>query len=516
MPMGGKVGTEVEVVVTGEHIEECRSLLFDHPSIQATSKLDGNGQPVPNTFTVRIAHDCPPGLYEARVMTRLGVSSSRIFCVDTLDEFQPKSPNLTMESAMEMAVNSVVNGVASAKAVDHYFFQAKKGSRYFVYCASRGIDSKLDPVLILADGQGRDLKVERRGDVLDFVAEQDGKYVIKVHELTFRGGPAFYYRLFLKESNVDEGLPKFASTHSVNSFSWPPMGLPEEAAIQEVEPKEGEEVVQRVVLPLDVMGSFFPAADNDLFEFDAKKGEEWWIEVGSERLGRPTDPSVLIQKVVEVGGVKKFEDLLELNDIASPMKPSSNGYAYDGPPYDGGSSDVLGKLVVPEDGTYRLQLSDLFGGTRKDPRNVYRLVMRKAAPDFAIAAWGMHMELRNGDRNALSKPLALRCGATVAIEVVVLRRDGFQGEIRLTTEGLPDGVTAHALPIPSGKSRGILLLTAHQDAPPALAELQINGESLGSDGPIKRKFRWRRWLGRCRMLGARYRVLGWSTAYSCR
>ena len=134
------------------------------------------------------------------------------------------------------------------------------------------------------------------------------------------------------------------------------------------------------------------------------------------------------------------------------MKPSSNGYAYDGPPYDGGSADIIGKLEINDDGIHRLQMTDLFGGTRNDPRNVYRLIIRKAAPDFAVAAWGLHMELRNGDRNALSKPLALRAGITMALEVVAVRRDGFDGDIELVMEGLPDGVTAQGLKIPTGKN----------------------------------------------------------------
>jgi hypothetical protein len=36
------------------------------------------------------------------------------------------------------------------------------------------------------------------------------------------------------------------------------------------------------------------------------------------------------------------------------MKVTSNGYSYDGPPYDAGSPDVNGKFEVKEDGTYRL------------------------------------------------------------------------------------------------------------------------------------------------------------------
>src|SRR5690606_10137810 len=141
---------------------------------------------------------------------------------------------------------------------------------------------------------------------------------------------------------------------------------------------------------------------------------EWWIEVASERLGRETDPSTVVQQVTMVDGAEKLTDVLELTDVPSPVKVSSNGYAYDGPPYNAGTSDILGKLTVPADGRYRLRFTDLFGGTRNDPGNAYRLVVRRAAPDFALVAWALHMELRNGDRNALSKPLALRGGAIMA------------------------------------------------------------------------------------------------------
>jgi len=110
-----------------------------------------------------------------------------------------------------------------------------------------------------------------------------------------------------------------------------------------------------------------------------------------------------VQHVARTGDTEKLTDVAEFSDIPSPVKVSSNGYAYDGPPYNAGSADILGKLEIKEDGLHRLQLSDLFGGTRNDPKNVYRLVIRKAAPDFAVVAWALHMELRNGDRNGVSK-----------------------------------------------------------------------------------------------------------------
>jgi hypothetical protein len=157
------------------------------------------------------------------------------------------------------------------------------------------------------------------------------------------------------------------------------------------------------------------------------------------------------------------------------MKVSSNGYSYDGPPYNAGSPDVLGKVEIKEDGTYRLQVRDLFGGTRSEPGNTYRLVVRRAAPDFALAAWAVHMTLRNGDRAALSKPIALRAGAAMAFEVVVIRRDGFDGEIELAMEGLPPGVTASGLKIAKGKSVGHVIISAAENAKPAFSLAKISG-----------------------------------------
>ena len=466
MPMGGQVGTQVEIAISGEYLEDADQLTFSDPRITAIRKLDANNQSVPNRYEVTIAADCPPGLYESRIMTRLGISSSRAFSVGALPEVVRTKANTSLNTAMQLQLNSICNAAMTDRAVDYYSFEAKQGQRVIVDCATRGIDSKLDAVVIIADAAGRDLLVERRGGALDFKVPADGKYVIKVHELTFKGGPAYYYRLGLWEATADGPIVRLPSTKPVNSFSWPPQGLPEVAAITEAEPNNERSKAQKISLPCDIGGSFFPAADVDAYEFDAKKGEVWWVEVGSERFGLPTDPAILVQQVVRNGDVEKLIDVAEFSDIPSPVKVSSNGYAYDGPPYNAGTSDILGKLEIKEDGLYRLQLTDLFGGTRNDPRNVYRLVIRKAAPDFALVAWALHMELRNGDRNAVSKPLALRGGATMALEVVAIRRDGFNGDIELGYGRLArrrDCPRARKFPLAS--LRGLMLVTARRRCP---------------------------------------------------
>ncbi len=484
MPMGGQAGTQFEITVTGENLDDGGELLFSTPGLTAVRRMQADGQPEPGRYVVTVAADCPPGLYETRMMTRLGISSARIFSVGALQEVTQTAGNTSVAAAMPLQMDTVCNSVMSARSIDYYSFDAEMGQRCFVHCAAKGIDSKLDAVLVVANAAGQDLLVERQGGVLDFTAPSAGRYIVKVHELTYKGGPGYFYRLSLQRASQDAPVPVFASTRTVSSFSWPPQGLAESAAALEQEPNNSGEQANRISLPCDLAGAFATAADVDTYEFTASKGDVWWIEVASERLGRPTDPSVVIQQVTGEPGQEVVTDLVELTDIPSPMKPSSNGYAYDGPPYDGGSADLIGKLEIPQDGRYRLQVTDLFGGTRTDARNIYRLIVRRAAPDFAVCAWGLHMELRNGDRNALSKPLALRGGVTTALEVVAVRRDGFDGPIELVLDGLPEGVTASGLTIPPGQTRGIVLVTADQNAPRALtfanfiARASIAGQSV--------------------------------------
>lgn len=475
MPMGGQAGASVDVTVTGEWIEGAEELRFSHPGITATHKLDADGLPVEGKYVVSIAADCPTGIHEARLMTRLGLSSSRVFCVSKLLEVVQEKPSVSADTPMPLEIDSICNATIPVRAVNHYSFLAKKGQRVIVECAAGGIDSKLKAVLIVADEQGRDLKVERRGGAIDFTAPEDGTYQVKVHELTFNGGPHYFYRLAIREV-VDDKLPEpLPTTRDVNSFSWPPIGLAATSPATEIEPNHDQ--AQSIELPCDIAGSFFPAADVDTFEFVAKKGETWWVEVASQRLGRPTDPSVLVQQIIQKDGETQFIDVAELRDIPSPVKVSSNGYAYDGPPYNAGTSDVLGKFDVAADGRYRVQLRDLFGGTRNDPRNHYRMVIRRAEPDFALVGWALHMMLRNGDRNALSKPIALRRGATMALEVIAIRKDGFEGPIDLSMENLPEGVTAKGLTIPAKQSRGIMLVTAAENAPRGISNAKFVGSS---------------------------------------
>ncbi|WP_437188319.1 serine protease [Planctomicrobium sp. SH668] len=484
MPTGGQIGTTIEVTITGENVDDPDAeLLFSNPGIRATHLTDAAGSPIPNKFRVTIDPASESGICDARVMTHMGISSSRAFTVGKNPEQSRNAPNNTIATAQKLENDSVLNSHATGRSIDFYTFESKAGTRTIIECAAPRIDSRLAPVLIVADHQGRDLKVDRLNGLIEFIAPSDGTYVVKVHDKTFQGGPEYFYRLALTTTPEGSDIVRQPGTRQVCDFSAPPASL-----LYETELEPNQQVSQQIQLPCEVSGRFFPAADVDSFEFVGTKGDVWWIEVVSQRLGLPTNPFVLVQKVVPGvnGAAATLTDVAEFNDIPHPLQVSSNGYSYDGPPYYPGSADALGTLTIPEDGTYRIQLRDLFGGTRNDPVNEYRLIIRKPTPDFALICWAKHLTLRNGDRAALSKPIALRPGTTMVFDVVAIRKDGFNGDIDIVMEGLPEGVTATGLKIAAGRATGTLLITASESAPRNWAVSRIVGRGNAGETMIER------------------------------
>src|SRR5688572_12459000 len=212
-PPGARAGTTVDVTIAGGDLDDLTDLRFSHPGVFARPSVDPAGKPQPGRFTVAVAPNVPPGAYDVRAVGRFGVSLPRSFVVGDLPETLEAAGNESPGGATEIAVGSVVNGVCAASAVDHFKFSAKQGQRLLIECAARDIDSRTEPVVALVDAAGRELGRSRTGGVLDFSVPADGQYLLHVHDVTFRGGPAFFYRLTV-------------STRPWIDFVVPPAGKP--------------------------------------------------------------------------------------------------------------------------------------------------------------------------------------------------------------------------------------------------------------------------------------------------
>jgi hypothetical protein len=230
---------------------------------------------------------------------------------------------------------------------------------------------------------------------------------------------------------------------------------------------------QPLKLPCEVMGKFYPQRDRDWFQFEAKKDESISVDLISQRMGLPTNPSLLVQRVTPAEGEK-------------PEQVQQLAYVYESLQLDGGSEfdtrhhDASFRFTAPTDGIYRVMVRDAHADIDADPRRMYRLVVTNGGGDFRLAAIPEQS----------SSSVLVRKGGQVGIRVVAFRRDGFDGEILVTATGLPAGVTCRDAILGPTSNVGMLVLSAAANAAPANALVQVIGKARVGNTEVTRQARF--------------------------
>ena len=268
--------------------------------------------------------------------------------------------------------------------------------------------------------------------------------------------------------------PKGPSNPLLLSLATAPVTL-------EQEPNNQPSQAQRITPPCEVTGQFYPATEQDWFTFDAKAGEVFWIEVFSQRLGLPTDPFVLVQRVTKNDkGEEQTTDVLELADSDTNLGERE---------FNTVSRDPGGRLEAKEGGTYRVMVRDLFQRAEKSPRFVYRLSVRREVPDFRLAVVSLVPKYKADAKNIDVGVPVLRRGETMTLRVMAFRRDGFNGDIELAIENPPPGLIFEGDKIPAGQSSDFILLTATDDAPDFAGPVRLIGKAKVGDKELVREVR---------------------------
>ena len=580
-PAGGRQGSSVEVTLSGDDLDDAHRLYFNHAGITAAQVMlpvdEFHAQPRPadGRFTVSIAADVPPGMYELRAVGKYGASNPRFFAVDNKPEINETEPNNRLDQANEVPLGAIVNGQSNGADQDFYRFTATKGQRLLIDCQARRIDSRFDPAIVLYNASGDELlnvhDGSHRDTLLDYTVPADGEYVVEVHDFIYAGGGGYFYRLEVGAGpHVDFVLPPAgppgsnlayeiygrnlpggkpapgmtidgrplemvtanialptledaqrlpagalvepaeAETEAILYRHPTPqgpassvlIGLATAPLVNEREPNNAPEQAQKLSLPCECVGQFYPLGDQDWFVFDAKKGDAWWIEVISQRQGQSADPYLLIQQVsVDKQGQEQVKDLQQTDDVRN----GNRGRSLD---FDTAHDDPIYRFTAPADGTYRLLVRDLYASSRGDPRFVYRLCIRPERPDFSLAAFPQFPGTQPNQQQSLAWTPYLRKGGSDEIEVVAFRRDGFDGEIVVTAEGLPAGVAARPATIGPNRNSATLVLTAADNAAATVAPFRILGKARLPTGEVTRPARCASivWPGQQNQFNARSRL----------
>lgn len=527
-PPGGQKGTSLEVRVFGVDLDALASLSFSDDRIQARQKIDGDGKAKKDAFIVEIPAEIEAGLFELWASGKFGMSNSRLFAVGTREEITDDLPGHKIQNALEVPLGATVNGRATANQKNFYRLFAKRGQRVIVVCIGEAIDSKIDPVIQLLDGQGRSLQRDPQGHLLDYTAETTGPLFVAVHDLTYRGGSPFFYRLSIHDGpHVDCVLPLSAAPgverefhvfgrnlpqgkkslialssggfweravlrartpekrgaslagllHSLSNvpnqdgFLYSALQNPDELSQKRISFSLLDSVIEEEIVsrkanpqtlhpPVAVSGMFYPKQDRDVYEFDAKKGDRYRIEVRSHQLGYGTSPLIVVERLEGKG---KTTQVLEL---AAPYDPGKRAFPLR-------AWDPQGWLEIRKNARYRLTISDLFNGTRDRAGLLYELRIRPPSPGFRAFSVSQSTLHRNLNRRAKVESSVLLSGQVLPLRIRLHRIDGFGGPVKVSAKAAPKGVQVHSTTIPAGSSEGILLVEANSETRATAGKLTL-------------------------------------------
>ncbi len=512
----------------------------------------------PAKFKVTIAAETPVGPHDVRVIGRYGISNPRTFVVGDMvevNEVEPNNSQLTATRVLadklpSITVNGLING---ATDIDYFVFSGRAGQRVLLDCAAHRIDSRLNGRLTLWSAKGKLIGANDdfhdRDPFLDVTIPENGDYIVGVTDQVYDGSPEYFYRLTIGTFPfIDYVVPPIAAPGTNGQFAVFGRNLPggqpaagvsidgrplEQLAVQIAvpndplalqrlsfsglvqphestadgfeyrlatpqgssngvrigisslpliagsEPNDTMDKAQPITAPCEIYGQFQSRRDVDWYSFKAKANEVWVFEVISQRMGFPTDPFLLLRRASDGAEIINNGD----DDAANPI----------GLRFTTNNDDPIAQSPALAEGEYQLSIRDLYGDGRGDARYVYRLRVRPQQPDFRLVA--MHQIPAIPQAAQPPDSTVVRQGGNQHIDVYAIRRDGFNGEITITADGLPAGVTCPpvtlgpGLPGQLGQPYAPLVFSAADNAAPSVATITIKGTATIGGQPVVREAR---------------------------
>ena len=421
---------------------------------------------------IAVAPEALPGLYELRVATPRGVSSPYWFEVGNLPEVM--AANVTREQAQPVALPCVVNGCFMATGERHYFkFAVKKGEHsVFNLKAFRYNEMNqffFSPNLRLYDPLGKQI-AENHGyfdmdPLIDWTCPADGSYVIEVRDLLGRPNPASVYRLTMGRMPYDSVLS-------------PPAGQVGTMAPTSVAGKSAEGLATQYTFAVQadpgLCNAPSPFGPHTYYASQYPVVRDDAAGVGMKPAALPAAFTGVISKAGEVdsfsvqaSGVFEFEGYA--TRLNSPVSLSAALVKSDGAAVAsfGGDGRMTAKLESGQ--TYQLRVAN--GSGQGGPTMVYAVEARPARP-------GLDCVIR-------PENITVRPGVSTAAMVILTRREGIEGDVTVTAEDLPPGVTVTPAVIQPDRNIAWLRFTAAAGAAPVEKSVRVYASGHGPLGDVK-------------------------------
>jgi hypothetical protein len=468
---------------------------------------------------ITIAPDAEPGKRELRLATATGISNPTPFYIGQLPEVARK-PMLTSnmqvlgkeylalrqrpddEVEMAITVPCTMNGQIASGEVNRYRFAAKQGQQLVISTAARdlvpfiadAVPGWFQPVLTLYDAEGKEVEFNddfrfKPDPLIYFDVPKDGEYVLEITDAIYRGREDFVYRISIGETPyVTSVFPlggKAGQLGSIEMSGWNLEGAqlalpPADAApgIYRITAKKDGKVsnavpialgdlpesfdkesnnelstAQQVKLPVIVNGRIDARDDQDVFQIRGKAGQTLVVDVVARRLDSPLDSVI---RVTDANG-----KILAFNDDHEDVGAGTNTH----------HADSYVQVKLPKDGDYFVHLGD----TARNGGNeyAYRVRMSAPRPDFAL--------------RIVPSRVGIRSKSGTSFDVYAIRKDGFDGDIRLRLKQPQDDFTGSRVTLKNDQEMikyGVRTKLVSTDEP---LDLILEGVATVGDAKIVRQ-----------------------------
>lgn len=471
-PAGGARGSTVKITITENANLWPVQIWSSRPELQF-KVLEEKGK-----AEVTIPAECPPGLSWLRVYNDEGSAVLRPFIIGTLPEAEEVEDNNSVEKAQAITGSSIVihGRHQASEDVDTYAVTFKAGQTVVLDLdANRTLRSPSDSVLQLLSPAGFVLGQNDDDQGLDpriiYTIPADGQYYVRTFafpaspdsSIRFAGGAKWFYRLTITADRFTDYVLALSATRGVASevtaFGWnfgpepvkAPIAASEADSVIIAVPGSGNTVTiplspwpqlveqepnvqaqpQVIPVPGGISGVVSAPDDADFFRFTAKKGQPLIFSVSARTRGSLIDPIVRILNS-EGKQLERTDDQGENRDPTLTWNP-------------------------PADGDYLLTVTDLHH--QSGARFYYHVDIAPPQPDVHLTV------AANAYVIPIDKP--------AEIPITIDRRAGFNEEIEVTAEGLPEGVTT--TPVKSA---------AEGDSAKSI-KLVLTGNTKAFSGPLK-------------------------------
>lgn len=423
----GSSATAVFYVSRGAEIVESRSRDFPQKLTSLPVGISGRLGRLTEVDRYEWTADCD-GLISVDLMNRrLGADFNGVLEVrDAADELIADFADTQgTDGALTFAARSGVTYTISLRDADY------RGDRAFVYRLAISRGPRVVCTLPAAGERGATREIEFVG-----VGVATGKPVVESirQQVTFPADPALAAHTRVLET----------------PFGQVEVVIPLSDARQVVveTPKDATTAAQVALLeaPVAVTGRLPANLQEQRFAWNVENDEDWSVDLQSRAIGGRLDVAL---SVLGPDGklIAENDDLPGTTDAGLTFRA---GVA--------GSYTCVVRSITPRSGA---------------ADEIYALQLRRRSPDFALS---------------IPQQINLPTPGKAEVVVQAVRAGGFDGEIVLTAEGLPPGVTQQgAWTIPAGKNEQKLELQAAAGAAVVARAIQFTGSAKHGDVTLVRK-----------------------------